>query len=161
MLDCKRHLYHHNPVVPAYFYIQSYSVLFTEEQRNTKLRNQRIDLLLQALLLFLLLDQRRMPLALLGNDRFAGVFETDKFFLFHLLIELGRAALGRLERTRVREVVRDRPLLRLGKRRRRVRGEQREEVLVRVVEHDLVVTAMRARAPSSSRRRAVGSRARR
>ncbi len=103
MLDCKRHLYHHNPVVPAYFYIQSYSVLFTEEQRNTKLRNQRIDLLLQALLLFLLLDQRRMPLALLGNDRFAGVFETDKFFLFHLLIELGRAALGRLERTRVRE----------------------------------------------------------
>lgn len=93
---------------------------FTKEQRIKKLRDQRIDLLLQALLLLLLLDQRRVPLVLLRNDRLARLLDAHELFLLHLLVELGRAALRRLERARVREVVRDRPLFRFRKRRRRV-----------------------------------------
>ena len=74
-----------------------------------------------------------------GLRGLAGLFVVGRLLLLHLLLELGRTALGRLERRGVRGVERDGPPADLGEGRGRVRGEDVEEGLEGVVEHDLVV----------------------
>ena len=88
-----------------------------------------------------MLDEPVAPLVGILDDRPQRRIESLALVLLHLLLELRHAAFSSLERGRGGECAAERhgPAARLGQQSGRVSGEDVEERLERVVEHDLVV----------------------